>query len=422
MISYKYNIATNDGAYQSITTFVEGHDPLVATAEHPNFKGIYAKLGGMNGRADSYEALQELFAMEKLVLRKLGDQGLSERVAITKGVLTLDRDPIKGVIAEHILQLVTADQNVAPVVRFLEKVATNLQQQSRDNLYQWLSSAGLTLCEDGDFIGYKGVQKLHDADTTPTGAAKYLSSSSGHAYVNGIEHRGQIPTGPNTVVEMPRSEVTFDPGVSCSAGLHVGTFSYAGGFGSVRLVVKVNPRDVVSVPLWEHEKMRVCRYMVLQEVSEPLKSFDPTTLVAKIKVEIGTSEARDTIMAEAAAREAAMAEATAAPEKPKRVRKVSTAKRVAKAVAKAAGKKPTKPKPVKIKKVKAGYEADEKLPEFYEDFRRPHFERLSLADLKWLAAQWEVVLPARAPKQVLMGALNKEAAHRRRTLKSQAST
>lgn len=397
-VNVKYNITINDGTNQSVTVFTEGHEPLVASAEHPNFRGIVEALRDhttehFGTRFDLYQDVQELFAVDKLIVRKMGDQGLSERVAIHKGQLTLDRDPINGLIADHIIKLVTAGEMVAPVVRFLEKVATNLQQESRDQLYKWLAAAGLTLCEDGDFIGYKGV---HRRSSAKAGAAQYLSSSSGHAYVNGIEHRGQIPTGPNTVVEMPRSEVTFDPNVSCSKGLHVGIFSYAGTFGNVRVAVKVNPRDVVSVPNNEHQKMRVCRYMVLQEVAVPMESYDPSTLVAKIKVDIGTSDARNA--------------ATKAKTKP-----VSKAK--AKPVIKA--KPVTTKKAAKPKKIAAGYEANEKLPEFYEDFKLPHFARLSVEDLRWILAQWEVTVPKRIVRQALVALASTTAMTRRRIMKAQ---
>jgi hypothetical protein len=68
---------------------------------------------------------------------------------------------------------------------------------------------------------------------------------------------------------MPRDRVTFDPNNGCSFGLHVGTFSYANSYGSTVLEVHVNPRDVVSVPTdCQDQKMRTCRYEVVQVVSE----------------------------------------------------------------------------------------------------------------------------------------------------------
>jgi hypothetical protein len=58
--------------------------------------------------------------------------------------------------------------------------------------------------------------------------------------------------------------------VGCHTGLHAGTWDYATTFsGDTLLLVKVNPRDVVSVPTdcnWQ--KIRTCRYTVVDVVTE----------------------------------------------------------------------------------------------------------------------------------------------------------
>ena len=66
-------------------------------------------------------------------------------------------------------------------------------------------------------------------------------------------------------VSMPRGECDSNPKVSCSRGLHVGStnFMSQGIFGSLGLVVLVNPKDVVAVP-YEYGtgyKMRCCKYL-----------------------------------------------------------------------------------------------------------------------------------------------------------------
>jgi hypothetical protein len=53
--------------------------------------------------------------------------------------------------------------------------------------------------------------------------------------------------------------------------LHGGNFAYASTFGGdgIRLmVVKVNPKNVVSVPINETSKMRVCEYKVIDELPQ----------------------------------------------------------------------------------------------------------------------------------------------------------
>jgi hypothetical protein len=69
---------------------------------------------------------------------------------------------------------------------------------------------------------------------------------------------------------MQRSAVEHNPARACASGLHVGTWEYASSFGNgVTAVVKVNPRDVVSVPTdCNGQKMRVSRYKVVEYVDE----------------------------------------------------------------------------------------------------------------------------------------------------------
>ena len=95
--------------------------------------------------------------------------------------------------------------------------------------------------------------------------------SSGRATVNGTTHIGHIPNPPGAVVEMPRTQVSDDRHNGCTTGLHVGTWDYASAFGPKTLIVSVNPRDVVSVPKdCGYQKLRTCRYTVLDAVRNPL--------------------------------------------------------------------------------------------------------------------------------------------------------
>jgi hypothetical protein len=127
-------------------------------------------------------------------------------------------------------------------------------------------------------VGYKGVKKQQaptDPDLGYTNEVnEYLSIFTGNAIVDGERVSGHVPNKIGSLVEMPRNEVTFDPAVGCSYGLHVGTWDYANNFGRGGVLeVHVNPRDVVSVPTdssWA--KMRVCRYRVVGVTEVPYQS------------------------------------------------------------------------------------------------------------------------------------------------------
>lgn len=70
---------------------------------------------------------------------------------------------------------------------------------------------------------------------------------------------------PGTIVELPRSECDHNRNHTCSAGIHVRNWGYNLSIGDRKIYVKFNPRDIVSIPYENCEKMRVCRVEVLPE-------------------------------------------------------------------------------------------------------------------------------------------------------------
>jgi hypothetical protein len=68
---------------------------------------------------------------------------------------------------------------------------------------------------------------------------------------------------------MDESLVDQDRRNECSNGLHVARRGYINGFGGdVCVLAKVNPEDVIAVPEHDANKMRVCGYHILFELSK----------------------------------------------------------------------------------------------------------------------------------------------------------
>lgn len=215
---------------------------------------------------------------------------------VTKDVygMTIDGVPVSETIANGILaalgekgEEINAEHIIA-ISRFLEKASQNTSLENADALYKWITQEKLTLDSSGDFIGYKSVTKVGETQFDHTfGKAimpnideidassflesynvdvAYRPSYAGGGIVNGAVFNGYIPNFLGAIVEMPRDEVDPDGTVSCSVGLHVGTYAYASNYtGNNMLLVKVNPRDVVQVPDHDFNKLRVCRYQVVAE-------------------------------------------------------------------------------------------------------------------------------------------------------------
>lgn len=253
----KFNLVQNDDQ-GNITVVIDG-DMFVASSDHPNWDRIVA------GAIAGDDSIEDLFDQAQAVAQRF--ENLSERVSVAHGHVYFDGDEINNTLTNQILRFIEeGEEDLMPLVNFFEKVQQNPNEHSRDYLYRWLDAADFTITDEGDIVGYKGVS----VDTDGT----HRSIQSGPAVVNGESKNGRIPNPVGAVIEMPRSSVNHDPSVGCSTGLHVGTWSYARGFSQgATLKVTVNPRDVVSVPTdCSDQKMRVCRYKVVETAEAPIAS------------------------------------------------------------------------------------------------------------------------------------------------------
>lgn len=187
---------------------------------------------------------------------------VSDRVSFRGGELLFDGDPVNNSLARTIIRLASEDGSGDPskLIKFLENLMNNPSEHSREQLYDWIAPRDITITQDGHFLAYKGLRN------------DFTSINAGPGIVNSVEYTGSthLDNTPGNVVEFPRSRVVADSSVGCAVGLHAGTHEYASGFSEGKLVlVKINPRDVVSVPTdCAAQKLRVCRYEVLEEVEK----------------------------------------------------------------------------------------------------------------------------------------------------------
>lgn len=246
----QYNLVVReDGG--NITVVVDG-EMFVADDAHPLWNEIVeAAQAGDENVVDLFDASRKAASLF---------ENLSERVTVANSRIYVDGDEIDDVYADQIVRFMNEGvEDFKPLVKFLEKVYTNIEAHTRENLSRWLNATGgFTIDEDGDIIGYKGL--------TRDGG----SIHQGPAVVDGKAVNGSVPNAPGSVIEMARSKVEHNPAVGCASGLHVGTWEYASSFArGVIAKVKVNPRDVVSVPTdCAGQKMRVSRYKIVEYVNE----------------------------------------------------------------------------------------------------------------------------------------------------------
>ncbi len=252
-----YRIDSYDGVKSSVVVFHDGELHTAHVGVSPNFDLIVQRL-----EADPSDvSVIDLFNLERAV--SVAFQRVSPHITVKNGEVLYDGDILHNGVAKQILRLV--DENsldrAEAVAAFAEKVMTNPQAHSREQLFTWLDRHAFTITSEGNFVGYKGCNV--DLDGVPVSSR--VAPQKDKVTVNGVDVSGKpVPNQPGDVVEMPRSLVDFNAGVGCSVGLHVGTYAYATSFAPVLLEVHVDPRDVVSVPTdCDAQKIRTCRYTVV---------------------------------------------------------------------------------------------------------------------------------------------------------------
>lgn len=238
--------------------FVDGNLTLVLNnqsyqvlPDHINYKMILEALPTATA-----EELLDIVDVEKAVANF--SDGLVE---IKNGQVTYEGEVVHGSISKRILEFMSKGLPFQPLVTFLNNLMENPSMQSQKELYDFLEHEHLPITEDGHFLAYKAVRSDYKD-----------------------KYRGVFDNSVGKVVSMQRAKVDDNRSRGCSDGLHAGALNYVAGYGSVEsgdriVIVKINPKDVVSVPSdCNCEKLRTCRYEVVGEYEgellKPLYSAD----------------------------------------------------------------------------------------------------------------------------------------------------
>ena len=153
---------------------------------------------------------------------------------------------VKGAVVQRIIEMVRENFDAQPMLQFLANLMDNPSKTAIDELYLFLEASSLPITEDGCFLAYKKVNSDYKDFYTKT-----FDNSVG------------------TVCKVARNTVDDNRNRTCSNGLHFCSLDYLphyhGGQGRV-MIVKINPRDVVSIPSdYDNAKGRTCEYTVVGE-------------------------------------------------------------------------------------------------------------------------------------------------------------
>jgi len=165
-------------------------------------------------------------------------------VTYEDGTVMYQGKPLQGFAVERIKALSAYKLPIDNMLRFLENLQENPSYKSVEQLYGFLEVHTMPISNDGCFYAYK-----------------VITSDFKDCYTS------EIDNSVGSHVSMSRNKVEDNPDRTCSAGLHVCAFEYAKNFffgnGRILVKVKINPKDVVSIPTdYNNAKMRVCAYTV----------------------------------------------------------------------------------------------------------------------------------------------------------------
>jgi hypothetical protein len=155
------------------------------------------------------------------------------------------------------------------MMNYLTNLYDNVSERAVQESYKWSSHKGLPITEDGMMVGYKGVRTY--AGETIQGKNGEIKEGDLVDIYTGNSFRNNV----GDTASMKRRQVCDDHTQGCDTGLHVGTYDYAcnwAGNTGVVVLVKFNPKDIVSVPSdCNCEKMRVSSYEVISVAREQLE-------------------------------------------------------------------------------------------------------------------------------------------------------
>lgn len=133
---------------------------------------------------------------------------------------------------------------------FLTRMGNVLEKREHtiEDLLRFMERGDLPVANDGTIIIYKKLYRRKDHYVDP--------------------HSQKVIQKVGSFVHMDEKMVDPNRRNECSHGLHVGRRGYMGSFsGDVMVLAKVRPEDVIAVPNYDANKMRVSGYHIIFELT-----------------------------------------------------------------------------------------------------------------------------------------------------------
>jgi hypothetical protein len=252
--------------HKNCWTVVVSNEVHTFDQNHPNYEQLVEAIRS-NDEADFLKGVS---------IGKTVQEWSKNGFTFTGGVLYYQGEEIAKEITAIVLDMIAGGFNEVPILNFMVRLFKNPSSRAVKELYSWLSHKSLAICEDGCFLAYKSVN-IYNGELFTDRYGREVKSGD---YVD--KYTSRIRNNVGDVNDMPRRKVNDDFQVGCSDGFHVGSLKYVTEVYSSnkQIICKVDPADVVSVPLdCDCQKIRCCYYEVISEFKNlPIVEMDKTEL------------------------------------------------------------------------------------------------------------------------------------------------
>lgn len=216
---------------------------------------------------------------------KVIDVWAGDDLTIKNGEVFFHGTKVGNSIANRIQALISENIPVTVYTAFLENLYDNPSYRAVTEFYEFMENNDLPMTSDGHFLAYRKVRDDYfdcHSKTVPNMLADMLEDLYELPYQTGRDEvEVDIYEDGLTTISMPRNKVNDDSNIHCSNGLHFCGKDYLNQFSGDRIMImKINPRDVVSFPTDDTSKGRCCRYQLVGEITadQVSTSFDKSVV------------------------------------------------------------------------------------------------------------------------------------------------
>lgn len=247
-------------------TVVIGTTPHTVSKSHIAYNKLLNAI-----KSGDWETVQNIIEPKQVVLNF--GQG---NVSVEGDKIFWKGREMHNALTKRMVAMIQEDFPVEPLIAFMENLMDNPSKRAVNELYGFLEKNTLPITSDGCFLAYKKVRQDYldcHSGTVLNKPAAYMTDEDTAALEEAVGKNSEVTVAVEdgvTVVSMERNLVDDDQNRTCSTGLHFCSQDYLRSFGGERIVIlKINPRDVVSIPNdYNDSKGRCARYEIVDEIDK----------------------------------------------------------------------------------------------------------------------------------------------------------